>query len=244
MDTTDRKARAEGLRGREVRRVAAPLLEIREAEDTFSVTGCASTTGQAYDMGFYQETISRGAFKRTLGENPDVQLLINHEGLPLARTANGSLSLSEEDAGLMFTADLSTADPDAARIASKVQAGLLNECSFAFRVINQEWDDDYENRDIKEVSLHRGDVSIVNFGANPNTSVALRGLLRDLLAGLTDEEAEDIKKNFSPDELRAAHEALAHLLPEPVVEPVVEEPEKRHDLDIYRARAYALSIRK
>ena len=37
-------------------------------------------------MGGYTETIARGAFTKTLSERPDVQLLINHEGLPLART--------------------------------------------------------------------------------------------------------------------------------------------------------------
>jgi phage head maturation protease len=50
------------------------------------IEGLASSTESPYDMGSYTETIKRGAFARTLRENPDVQLLINHEGLPLART--------------------------------------------------------------------------------------------------------------------------------------------------------------
>jgi phage head maturation protease len=32
-------------------------------------------------------------FRKTLSETPDVRLLINHEGLPLARTKNGTLRL-------------------------------------------------------------------------------------------------------------------------------------------------------
>jgi phage head maturation protease len=46
-----------------------------------------------------------------------------------------------------------------------------HECSFAFRMVRQRWDDEYENRELLEVDIHRGDVSIVTFGANPNTSV-------------------------------------------------------------------------
>ena len=43
--------------------------------------------------------------------------------------------------------------------------------SFAFRVVRQVWDEKYENREIEAVNLHRGDVSVVNMGANPTTSI-------------------------------------------------------------------------
>ena len=42
--------------------------------------------------------------------------------------------------------------------------------SFAFRVTRQEWDKAYENRFIQELSLHQGDVSVVNYGANGATA--------------------------------------------------------------------------
>ena len=50
----------------------------------------------------YTEVISRGAFLKTLQGRPDVQLLVNHEGLPLGRTTvppghPGHLELSEDD---------------------------------------------------------------------------------------------------------------------------------------------------
>jgi DnaJ-class molecular chaperone len=41
--------------------------------------------------------------------------------------------------------------------------------SFAFRVLRQEWNEDYTRRWINEVSLDKGDVSLVNYGANPTT---------------------------------------------------------------------------
>ena len=50
----------------------------------------------------------------------------------------------------------------------------MDQCSFAFRCIADEWNDNYDQRDIYEVSLDRGDVSICNYGANSNTSVVAR----------------------------------------------------------------------
>lgn len=182
-----RKAKAESLKGREVRTVAVHDFEVREdADGLLTMDGWASVTERSYDMGYYQETIKRGAFGKTLRESPDVQLLINHDGLPLARTRDsanrpivgaGSLALSEDDQGLRVAARLDPADPDVMRLMPKVSRGLVDQMSFGFRVTRQTWDEDYENRDIAEVNIDRGDVSIVNQGANPATSFSLRSLL-------------------------------------------------------------------
>lgn len=227
----DRKQRAEALRGREVRRrYDLTPLEMRAAEDgTVSVAGYASTTGRAYDMGWYQETIARGAFGTTLSQKPDVQLLLNHEGLPLARTTNGSLDLREDERGLLFEARMDGSDPDVQRIQRKIESGLLDQCSFAFRVTRQTWDEEYENREITEVDLNRGDVSIVNYGANPNTSVSLRSLLSDLGDDLTDEEVAQLRED-------PAVMTLVRRLAPPVETPAPPQI----SLDTYKAIAYAL----
>jgi HK97 family phage prohead protease len=54
-----------------------------------------------------------------------VRLLLNHDGLPLARTTSGTLKLREDKRGLHFEADLDPNDPDVQRIAPKVQRGDL-----------------------------------------------------------------------------------------------------------------------
>jgi HK97 family phage prohead protease len=176
LDRETRKARADLLvpLSREVRKMASSAIECRTAGSQITFRGVASSVESPYDMGFYTETIKRGAFDKTLSLRPDVQLLCNHEGLPISRTTNGSLRLFATDVGLEFEATASADDPDAARVAQKVRDGLMDECSFAFRVIDQEWNNDYDQRDIKEVSLDRGDVSICNYGANSNTSVIVR----------------------------------------------------------------------
>lgn len=150
--------------------------ELRDNGNTLTFTGYASTFGQAYDMGWFNETVQRGAFTKTLSENPDVRLLINHDGLPLARTKSGTLKLSQDTTGLHAEASLDASDPDVARVRPKLERGDLGEMSFAFRVVKDEWSSDLTDRSLTEISLKDGDVSIVTYPANPNTSAALRSL--------------------------------------------------------------------
>jgi HK97 family phage prohead protease len=148
---------------------------LREKDDsTWNLTGYASVYETPYSVGFYEETISRGAAKRTLGENPDVQLLINHEGLPLARTRSGTLRLEERERGLWVDADLDKLDPDAQRLQRKMARGDVDQMSFAFQVTDQDWNDDFTQRRIKSFSIHRGDVSVVNQGANDASVASVR----------------------------------------------------------------------
>ena len=136
--------------GREQRTYAARFECRDDGGLEYKLTGYASTVEQPYDMGPYVETIKRGAFTKTLSEAPDVQLLLNHSGLPLARTVNGSLRLSEDTNGLHFSAQLDRADADSQAVMRRISSGLLNECSFAFRVTRQSWNADYTERSIPE----------------------------------------------------------------------------------------------
>lgn len=171
-----RKRRADEMRGsRERREVLASGLEMREAADgTLHLRGYASVTGVAYEVGYYTETIKQGAFKRTLSENPDCQLLVNHAGLPLARTLSGTMTLSEDSHGLLVDASLDGEDPDVQSLARKMRRGDIDNMSFAFQVTDDSWNDDYTARAIRSLSLHRGDVSVVNQGANPAATATVR----------------------------------------------------------------------
>jgi HK97 family phage prohead protease len=127
------------------------------------------------------EKIAPGAFRKTLTETPDVRLLINHEGLPLARTKNGTMRLYEDANGLYFEAEL--ADTQEARdLYTLVSRGDVDQMSFAFRVIRQKWNQDRTERMLTEVSLADGDVSIVTYPAYPATSVEAREALKRALA--------------------------------------------------------------
>lgn len=172
-----RKKKATEIRGKglERRMFHASGMELREADDgILHLTGYASVTETPYDVGFYEETIARGAFTRTLSEEPDVQLLINHTGLPLARTKSGTLRLEEREQGLWVDADLDPEDPDVQSLARKMKRGDIDQMSFAFQATDSDWSDDFTKRRIKTVSIHRGDVSVVNMGANPASTATVR----------------------------------------------------------------------
>ncbi|QBI98648.1 capsid maturation protease [Mycobacterium phage Bobby] len=192
----------------EHRAIPMDRMEVREDSDenTLVLEGYASTFEQ-YEMyggpsnGYgWIEQLDRRAFDKTLREKPDLHLLVNHAGTPLARTKSGTLDLSVDDKGLKVVARLDKRDPDVQSLAVKMERGDMDEMSFAFRVKAQKWEatdefpeDDQALRTITEVSLHKGDVSVVNFGANPTTSVGLRSLpeaLRFLAEADEDELAE------------------------------------------------------
>lgn len=145
---------------------------------TFEGYACVTEVGfDMYDMfGKFTEIVRHGAFAKTLSESADVAFLVNHEGVTLARTKSDTLTLGEDDTGLQANADLDGASPAVQVIQSAMERGDLDEMSFAFRVMRQTWSPDYDQRDIHEIDLNRGDVSVVNYGANPFTSGGLRSL--------------------------------------------------------------------
>lgn len=122
----------------------------------------------------YQEQIAPGAFAKTIGE-ADVRFLINHDpNLLLARNTAGSLRLDEDDTGLVTDADMAPTTY-ARDLAVNLEAGNIDQMSFAFEVIKETWevlDDDSELRSIQEVKLW--DVSVVTYPAYEDTDAALR----------------------------------------------------------------------
>lgn len=215
-----------------VRRAFPVALEVRAKKGASSVStveGYASVTEAPFEMwdwlGPYTEVVRTGAFAKTLGENPQVQLLLNHTGLAMAYTKAGTLRLSEDTTGLHMEADVTTTRSDVGDMLAALDDKSVDEMSFAFRVTRQVWSPDFDQRDILEVDLHRGDVSVVNFGANPATSV---GAMR----------AADFDR-IGDDDARALMERLQRRLAPPVVEPA---PVAGHPLSLYLAQAEALAL--
>jgi HK97 family phage prohead protease len=149
-------------------------VEARQAEDgTMRLSGYAAVFNDDSVPLPFIERIAPGAFRKTLTETPDVRLLINHEGLPLARTKNGTLRLAEDETGLYMDADLP--DTQAARdLYTLVERGDVDQMSFAFRVIRQKWNEGRTERTLTELSLADGDVSVVTYPAYPTTTVEAR----------------------------------------------------------------------
>jgi hypothetical protein len=85
---------------------------------------------------------------------------------------------------------LNPARSDVQILHAAVKDGAIDEMSFAFRIVRQKWsyledNGEIDRRFIQEVSLDKGDVSPVNYGANPHTGglVSMRSAMGALLSG-------------------------------------------------------------
>ena len=180
-------------------------VEERQSNDnnTLLFTGYASVFDKPYGVrdsrGQYNETIKQGAFKKTLKEQDDVRFLVNHDGIPLARTSSGTLQLEEDDYGLFVRAELDPSNPTVAEVSSAMKRGDLNEMSFAFAAIKDNFDNNGENREVNEARLF--DVSVVTYPANPWAGAKLRGvdienLHKELVEARSGEQATEILESF------------------------------------------------
>ncbi len=162
---------------RETRAIAQPL-EIRQDEgEAIRVSGYAAVFGEETNIGgMFTEVIDKGAFTNALSRQDDVVFLVNHDGLPLARTRSGTLKLTEDERGLYMETELDGSDPDVRAIVPKMKRGDLDKMSFAFVPKRQEWDDSGEipKRTIQDLELH--DVAIVTTPAYDGTEIGLRSL--------------------------------------------------------------------
>ncbi|WP_051230188.1 HK97 family phage prohead protease [Haliea salexigens] len=151
--------------------------EVRaDEEGPLRVSGHAAVFNERANIGnWFEEVIAPGAFSDAIGRD-DVVFLVNHEGLPLARTRSKTLKLVEDDRGLYMETELDPDDPDVRSIVPKMKRGDLDKMSFAFMVEIEEWDEtgDLPLRTIRKASLR--DVSIVTMPAYEGTDIGLRSL--------------------------------------------------------------------
>jgi Escherichia/Staphylococcus phage prohead protease len=183
-DRPSQRRCAEHPQARAAVRACLSGVQLREAaggSGLLEFSGHASVYEQGYEMwdmwGPYTEIVNAGAGADSLARaDLDVPLVLGHDQLRrMARTTTWTLTLAEDDTGLQVSAPaLDPADHDVAYIAPKLRAGLVDEMSFAFRIEAGQWSPDYMEYRITRYDIHRGDVAIVGYGANPHTSGSLR----------------------------------------------------------------------
>lgn len=190
---------------REVRKRDVTDLSVATQADVLRFEGIASVVDTPYvvrDMfGEYAETMAKGVFNRTLKQKADVRMLVNHDGVPVARTKSGTLTLSA-DPHLRAGAELDIRNPTVQEVGSALERGDLDQMSIGFRVRDQRWNADYTEREIREVELF--DVSVVTYPASPTTSASLRSVDELLAADMSD---------WTEDEIRRAIAHMSTLLP-------------------------------
>ena len=150
----------------------------KDGRQFYEVDGYASVFNRGYEMwdmfGSYTETMGDQAFTRSLMNAPDVSFLTNHRGVTMARTTNETLTVRADNLGLHMHGFLNYARQDVKDIACAIDDKLITEMSFAGMFNEGEWDEDFEDFRVTEVDIDRGDVSAVNYGANPYTSIEAR----------------------------------------------------------------------
>lgn len=184
----------------DVRRWSVPITTTRSAisaetradtgdDETLVIEGYAAVfdSDSLPIYGMFVERIKRGAFKNTLASDPDVRLLVNHTGLPYARTTNGTLTVSEKPKGLHYRATLAPTD-ESESLHTLIDRGDVNQNSFAFRIAKNgdEWSCACGDTFGEECYCHGEDlvrtiteiaecpeVSVVTFPAYPATSVTV-----------------------------------------------------------------------
>lgn len=162
-------------------------LETRRGQELYHLHGMASMYGRRYryemwdEFGPYWELVNERAADVTLAADPDVAFLVNHRGVTMARTRNDTLEL-QSNTGLETDAWLNPKRQDVSDLVIAIEDRNVTEMSFAFMLDDGLWNDDFTEFEITRFDLNRGDVSAVNYGANPHTSIAARQ--RELLGEL------------------------------------------------------------
>jgi HK97 family phage prohead protease len=146
-------------------------VEMRGEDGAAKITGYAAVfNSDSEDIGFI-ERIKPGAFKKALKKS-DVRALFNHDPNYIIGRSGVNLHLAEDKTGLKMTVDPIPTETYR-MVAENINAGLVTQQSFAFTVADDEWNEDYTQRTIKEVD-EIFDVSPVTYPAYPDTTVALR----------------------------------------------------------------------
>lgn len=150
------------------RRIFAEPIQVRKnADGTIGVRGYAAV----FDSEAHGEVIRAGAFNRTLAQRDDIRLLVNHDGVPLARTKSGTLLMGVDEHGEWFDApSLDPANPRVQELVSAMERGDIDQCSFAG------YFDSRSSNGITEVlEVRQVDVSIVTYPWYEETVASLTG---------------------------------------------------------------------
>jgi uncharacterized protein len=158
-----------GRRGSQLRSAA-------QSADSAVVTGQPIVYATPYEVhdayGSFTETIDPGALMAVLKSGCDCRMLVNHQGLPLARTTSGTLKLESTPKALVFSAQLDTRQTIASDLVLAIDRDDVTQMSCGFVVGDDTWSADYSKRVIHTFA-ELFDVSAVTYPASPTTSIEI-----------------------------------------------------------------------
>lgn len=216
-------------------------VELRLDEEKPKITGYAARFDIWTDIGgWFKEKIAPGAFKKTIKDG-DVRGLWNHDpNFVLGRNKAGTLSLKEDDKGLLY--EITPPDTQWARdLQVSIKRGDVSQSSYGFNVVASEDNHDNDERVLTEVRLW--DVSPVTYPAEPSTTSEVRSAFGKTDKTAEEREAEEnaerleslLKKLRSGDELSKDDLTLLRYLSE------VSEPATVHSDTLKPVNSHLLS---
>lgn len=161
-------------------RSAASKFETREEGNEHKIEGYFAVFNSNYQIfDDLSESVAPGAFDDTLGD--DIRALINHDSsLVLGRNTAHTLDLRQDGHGLWGSITINPNDQDAMNLYARVQRGDVDQCSFGFDILSEDYDvreDGSVHWTIKKVRLY--EVSVCTFPAYEETNVKARSAQRD-----------------------------------------------------------------
>lgn len=175
-------------------RPAAGDFKTREDGDDLFIEGYFAVFDSNYQIfDGATESIAPGAFTDEL--TGDVRALVNHDDtLVLGRTRAGTLTLTEDTHGLFGRVLVNRNDQDAMNCYARVQRGDVSQCSFGFRILEEDFEDrgaEGVHWTIKKVKLY--EVSVCTFPAYTDTNVKAR---KDDLDAIRERKKETWRKTM------------------------------------------------
>lgn len=158
--------------------------QVRAAQSKFQTR--ADENGELFISGYFAvfnseyeiwpgavEMVAETAFDEAL--SADIRCLVDHDTrLVLGRNKAGTLTLKVDSRGLWGEVRINSRDQDAMNLYERVKRGDVDQCSFGFDILDEEFQDlgDTVRWIIKKVKLY--EVSVVTFPAYEETSVTAR----------------------------------------------------------------------
>lgn len=169
---------------------------------------------------WFNEVVKQGAFKRSLQSGKEIPLLLEHDyEKRLADNKSNTLTLTEDQIGLRFDAEIRDKD-----VYEKVKSKQINNCSFGFLPVEQEFEDVTnlrEKRYLKDIELL--EISLVENPAYAGSLVEVRNLNEQEQKALEEKSSEEKTEEIIEETIENKEEVKE--VEETEVEETTEEPE-------------------
>lgn len=139
----------------------------------------------------FMEKVVKGAFEDTIRDD-DIRALFNHDpNYVLGRNRSGTLTLQEDDNGL-FVRIIPPRTQWARDLLVSIKRGDINQMSFGFNVILDNWSISKEGTDVRELlKVKLYDVSPVTFPAYTQTECGVRSMRDVYKSHIADKEKRE-----------------------------------------------------